>query len=150
MTFHVKAGRLSAVRPALASHLFALPPTPFCRFAALPLKGKQEISVLSPCAFLGYRKHHRPLRPLEGERATKWRGGVLRYEPEMTFHVKAGRLSAVRPALASHLFALPPTPFCRFAALLHGKACHWIRGSLCSPMNPVPLPPSRGNKKFRL
>ena len=29
------------------------------------LKGKQEIPVLSPCAFLGYRKHHRPLRPLE-------------------------------------------------------------------------------------
>ena len=66
MTLHTKAGRLSAVRPALASHLFAPPPTPFCRCAAFPLKGKQEIPVLSPCAFLGYRKHHRPLRPLEG------------------------------------------------------------------------------------
>ena len=27
--------------------------------------------------------------------------------------------------------------------LLHGKACHWILRSLCSPTNPVPLPPWR-------
>ena len=39
-------------------------------------------------------------------------------------------------------------PFAANAAFLHGKACHWIRGSLCSPMNPVPLPPSRGNKRL--
>ena len=34
---------------------------------------------------------------------------------------------------------LPPA-----AASLHGKACHWIFGSLHSPTNPVPLPPRRG------
>jgi hypothetical protein len=68
MTFHVKAGRLSAVRPALASHLFALPPTPFCRFAALPLKGnaiKLRISqifsdrkLLRVCGFIMQQNHN--------------------------------------------------------------------------------------------
>ncbi len=55
---------------------------------------------------------------------------------------------AVRAAFALHLYTQPRTPFCRCAAFLHGKACHWIRGSLRSPMNPVPLPPSRGNKRW--
>ena len=30
---------------------------------------------------------------------------------------------------------------CLFEAFTHREACHWIRGSLLSPMNPVPLPP---------
>ena len=30
-------------------------------------------------------------------------------------------------------------------SFLHGKACHWILRSLCSPTNPVPLPPFRGH-----
>ena len=29
------------------------------------------------------------------------------------------------------------------------EACHWIFGSRCSPTNPVPLPPRRGNFALR-
>ncbi len=37
--------------------------------------------------------------------------------------------------------ALPRTPFASSRRFTHREACHWIRGSLLSPMNPVPLPP---------
>ena len=32
-------------------------------------------------------------------------------------------------------------PFATTWHFTHREACHWIRGSLLSPMNPVPLPP---------
>ena len=35
-------------------------------------------------------------------------------------------------------------PLSGFAGLLHGKASHLVLRSLCSPTNPVPLPPRRG------
>ena len=41
-----KAGRRLAVRAAFAYHLYTRPRTPFCRCAAFPLKGKQEIVLL--------------------------------------------------------------------------------------------------------
>lgn len=31
---------------------------------------------------------------------------------------------------------------------LRWMACHWIRGSLLSPMNPVPLPPQGETRKY--
>ena len=37
---------------------------------------------------------------------------------------------------------------CLFEAFTHREACHWIRGSLLSPMNPVPLPPQVGGQKI--
>mgnify|MGYP000117435322 CR=1 FL=1 len=44
----------------------------------------------------------------------------------------------------SHLRGLPPYP--ASPDFLHGKACHWIFGSLCFPTNPVPLPPYSGGR----
>ena len=32
-----------------------------------------------------------------------------------------------------------PYTLCLFEAFTHREACHWIRGSLLSPMNPVRL-----------
>ena len=61
------------------------------------------------------------MRPLEGERATKWRGGAVRQEPQMTLP-QAGRRLAFRAAFALHLYTQPRTPFCRCAAFpLKGK-----------------------------
>ena len=63
------------------------------RLASLPyesssfatLKGKQGIVPLPPAPLeTESTKHRFPLRPLEGERATKWRGGAVRQEPQMT------------------------------------------------------------------
>ena len=38
---------------------------------------------------------------------------------------------------------------CLFEAFTHREACHWIRGSLLSPMNPVPLPPQGETRDLR-
>ena len=48
---------------------------------------------------------------------------------------------AVRIAKGCQIGALPCTPFASSRRFTHREACHWIRGSLLSPMNPVPLPP---------
>ena len=100
------------------------------RLASLPyesssfatLKGKQGIVPLPPAPLeTESTKHRFPLRPLEGERATKWRGGAVRQEPQMTLP-QAGRRLAVRAAFALHLYTQPRTPFCRCAAFpLKGK-----------------------------
>ena len=118
-----KAGRRLAVRAAFPLLLYTQPRTPFCRCAAFPLKGKQETVPLPPCSIGDGEstKHRFPLRPLEGERATKWRGGVVPQEPQMTLP-QAGRRLAVRAAFAYHLYTQPRTPFCRCAAFpLKGK-----------------------------
>ena len=60
-----------------------------------------------------------------------------------------GRRLAVRTAMECHFDALPCTPFCLFEAFTHREACHWIRGSLLSPMNPVPLPPQGETRDMR-
>ena len=52
-----------------------------------------------------------------------------------------GRRLAVRIAMGCQIGALPCTPFASSRRFTHREACHWIRGSLLSPMNPVPLPP---------
>ena len=52
-----------------------------------------------------------------------------------------GRRLAVRIAMGCQIDALPCTPFASSRRFTHREACHWIRGSLLSPMNPVPLPP---------
>ncbi len=51
-----------------------------------------------------------------------------------------GRRLAVRIAMGCQIGALPCTPFASSRRFTHREACHWIRGSLLSPMNPVPLP----------
>ena len=51
--------------------------------------------------------------PTGAERATKWRGGAVRQEPQMTTPTQAGRRLAVRAAFALHLYTQPSTPFCR-------------------------------------
>ena len=42
-----------------------------------------------------------------------------------------------------------PYTLSRFEAFTHREACHWIRGSLLSPMNPVPLPPQGETRDLR-
>ncbi len=80
-----RSGRRLAVRAAFALLLYTQPRTPLCRCAAFPLKGKQGMVPLFPRSIGDGKsaKHRFPLRPLEGERATKWRGGVVRQEPQM-------------------------------------------------------------------
>ena len=40
-------------------------------------------------------------------------------------------------------------PFASSRHFTHREACHWIRGSLLSPMNPVPLPPQGETRDMR-
>ena len=40
-------------------------------------------------------------------------------------------------------------PFASSRHFTHREACHWIRGSLLSPMNPVPLPPQGETRALR-
>ena len=40
-------------------------------------------------------------------------------------------------------------PFATTWHFTHREACHWIRGSLLSPMNPVPLPPQGETRNLR-
>ena len=40
-------------------------------------------------------------------------------------------------------------PFATMWHFTHREACHWIRGSLLSPMNPVPLPPQGETRNLR-
>ena len=41
-------------------------------------------------------------------------------------------------------------PFATSWHFTHREACHWIRGSLLSPMNPVPLPPQGKTRKLEV
>ena len=118
-----KAGRRLAFRAAFALHLYTQPCTPFCRCAAFPLKGKQGIVPLPPAPLeTESTKHRFPLRPLEGERATKRRGGCCTARASNDHSIQAGRRLAVRAAFALHLYTQPRTPFCRCAAFpLKGK-----------------------------
>ena len=43
----------------------------------------------------------------------------------------------------------PVHPFATTWHFTHREACHWIRGSLLSPMNPVPLPPQGETRDMR-
>ncbi len=70
-----RAGRRLVVTPELECQCDAICRTPFCCSAAFPLKGKRELSALIP-APLEDGKRDVPLRSLEVERATKWRGGA--------------------------------------------------------------------------
>gem|GEM_PF-4938137 len=98
---------------------------PFAAARHFPSRGNKRL-----CRF--------PLRPLEGERATKWRGGAVPQEPQMTLP-QAGRRLAVRAAFALLLYARPCTPFCRCAAFpLKGK----------QEIVPLPLTPRSGPKIF--
>ena len=56
---------------------------------------------------------------------------------------------AVRIAMEHPIGALPCTPFASSRRFTHREACHWIRGSLLSPMNPVPLPPQGETRDLR-
>ena len=118
---------------------------PFAAARHFPSRGNKELYRFPP---LHWRRqeHKAPLNlapPLGGEGHEVARGCCTARASNDT---PPGRPPTVRAAFALHLYTQPCTPFCRCAAFLHGKACHWIRGSLRSPMNPVPLPPSRGNK----
>ena len=53
-----------------------------------------------------------------------------------------GNLNQIARYRCSALYTL-----CLFEAFTHREACHWIRGSLLSPMNPVPLPPQGETRK---
>ena len=68
-----QAGRRLAVRAALRFISTRGLVHPFAATRHFPSRGNKELS-------------RRTLRPLQGERATKWRGGVLRQEPQMILH----------------------------------------------------------------
>ena len=79
-----QADRRLAVRAAFALHLYAQPRTPFCRCAAFPLKGKQGMVPLPP-APLEMARAQSTAEPCAPLRATKWRGGALWQEPQVTY-----------------------------------------------------------------
>ena len=71
------------------------------------------------------------LRPLKGKRLTTFCASLRSGGPPIGGQDSDG-VSNRRSALYT---------LCLFEAFTHREACHWIRGSLLSPMNPVPLPP---------
>ena len=149
-----QAGRRLAVRAAFALLLYTRPRTPFCRCAAFPLKGKQEIVPLTPAPLEMARAQStaEPCAPL------RWQGNLIRRESKTTenqvtrfppgrrgpqsgagvlygknrkWHPPKSRPPTVRAAFALLLYARPCTPFCRYAAFpLKGK------------QEIVPLPPA--------